>query len=193
MNDSKWFSVVALATAAVVVAIGALMIFASVNLAPVASSPSASKPGPTAYLNLTIRYDPAKGAFAFTPANATIVAHTKVIVTITNHDPSIGNLYLPWDNQVIGTMGGTEVVDSGNGAHSVTSLPEHGVGHTFTILDAFYNISVPIPPAPTSSVPTVVTFQLTMGSTETTTWACMCDCDHGNMMPGMFGRLVVSE
>ena len=180
--------------AVVIILLAAVAVwFSLANLLASHNSGAGSAAEPTTYLNLTITFDPATGMASFTTPNVSMVADSLVVVTITNHDPTTGNLYAPWDRQVIGTLGGTELVDSGGGSYSASSLPMGGISHTFPVDDAIYNISVPIPPAPSQSTPSVVTFELTLNSAENTTWACMCDCQGGHMDPGMYGRLTISE
>jgi hypothetical protein len=122
-----------------------------------------------------------------------MASHTRIMVTITNYDTNVGTLRVPWDNRVVGTVGGMETVGYGNGGTPMTSLPANGISHTFTVHDAYYNISIPIPPAMSASVPSVVTFELNMNLAETTSWACVNDCHDGMMgIDRMYGSLVVT-
>jgi len=193
MARSTRFKVVAVALVAVIVVAAVLVLFVAGVLLP-ASSP-ASTPTPTVktYVNLTIAYDPATGIGNYTTPFISVVAHTLVVVTITNHDPTASPLFVPWDNHVVGTVGGNESLNCGNGTQTVRSLPSTGISHTFTVLDAYYNISVPIPPAPSLGTPCVVTFELTMNQSELTSWGCVANCDNGLMEAGrMWGELLIA-
>jgi hypothetical protein len=193
MNEARTAAIVCLVVAVLVVLGGVTLWFATGNPSRPSSISRGTSGGSETFLNLTIAYDPSTGMATYTTPNVTMIAHTTVVVTITNHDPTHGNLYVPWDTQVIGTVGGTELIESGGGWYSAQSLPTGGVSHTFTVLDSLYNISVPIPPATSPTAPTVVTFELTPTTAENTTWACMCDCQNGHMMVGMYGRLTINE
>jgi hypothetical protein len=193
MNDSKWFSFVAVSAAALVLALGALMMAFPGASPPARTVASPSTAGPSTILSLTIAYNPSLGAASFSSSTISLAAHTRVMVTITNYDTSVGSVRVPWDNQVVGTTAGSEMVGYGNGAVAVTSLPSNGISHTFTVHDAYYNISIPIPPAQSPSVPSIVTFELTLNWAETTSWACMNDCHDGMMgVDRMYGPLVVT-
>jgi hypothetical protein len=192
MARSTRFKLVAIALVAVVVVASVLVLFAAGFLQP-ASSPTPI-PIPTAktYVNLTISYDPATQIGNYTTPFISVVAHTLVVVTITNHDTSASPLFVPWDNHVVGTVGGNESVNCGNGVEAVRSLPSDGISHTFTVLDAYYNISVPIPPAPSLVTPCVVTFELALNQSELTSWGCVANCDNGLMEAGrMWGELLI--
>lgn len=192
MDDSRWTTLAAVSIAAVLLTGGVAMMaaFHTTSATRATSVPSSAQHN--AVLALTIAYDRMLGTYVFTNTGASIPADTPVVVTITNHDPSVNTLFVPGDNRVIGTVGGIESVNIGNGPMMVSSLPASGISHTFTVLDRLYNISVPIPPAPSSSIPSVVTFELVMNYAETTTWACVCHCMPNVMMPGMYGPLVIT-
>jgi hypothetical protein len=192
MGPTRLPSLAAVAVAVLVVAGGAFVYFGFVSGAPTPVAPTTSAAEPTTYLNLTIAYDPVSMNYVYTHPVVTVVANTLVIVKITNYDPSASPLFLPWYNHVIGTVGGTEVVNSGNGPSTVSSLPSNHISHTFTVSDSYYNISVPIPPARCAAVPSVVTFELSMNYVEATSWACMCNCMTGYMAAGMYGPLLVA-
>jgi len=192
MDPTRQLVLVVLAIAALVVTGGFLVLSAFGSTAPTPAASTSSTSVPTTYLNLTIAYDPGMGNYVFTNPIVTIVSHTLVVVKITNYDPTAGSLFVPWCNHVVGTVGGTEVVNTGNGPSSVSSLPSNDISHTFTVLDAFYNISVPIPPAHSASVPSIVTFELSMNYVEATSWACMCNCMGGYMAAGMYGPLLIA-
>ena len=178
---------------AVVVAAVVLIFFAVGFLQPPRSSSSPSLPTEKTYVNLTITYDSATQIGNFTTPFISVVAHTLVVMTITNYDPTASPLFVPWDNRVVGTVGGNESVNCGSGTESVTSLPSNGVSHTWTVMDAHYNISVPIPPAPAPGAPCVVTLELTANQSEMTTWGCVANCDNGQMAAGrMWGLLLIT-
>lgn len=193
MDRPPRFRLVVIAVVAVVVVAAVLLFFAVGFLVPSRSSSSPSLPTVKTYVNLTITYDPATQIANYTTPFISIVAHTLVVMTITNHDPSASPLFVPWDNHVVGTVGGNESVNCGAGTETVTSLPSNGVSHTWTVLDSYYNISVPIPPAPSAGTPCVVTFELVANQSEMTTWGCVADCDNGQMAAGrMWGLLLIT-
>jgi len=193
MDRSRRFWWVGLAAAVVVVAIAVVVLFAIGALVPTHSSTPAPPPFPKTFLNLTITYDAATGIANFSAPFISVTAHTLVVVTITNYDPTPSPLFVPWDNHVVGTVGGNETVSCGHGPQTVTSLPANGISHTWTVLDAYYNISIPIPPAPGPGAPCVVTFEMTMDQSEMTSWGCVANCDNGQMAAGrMWGLLLVS-
>jgi hypothetical protein len=192
MDRSTRLRLAAVAAVAVVVVVAVIVLYAVGVILP---THPASSPAPTSktYVNLTISYDPTTMIGNYTTPFISIVAHSLVVVTITNHDPSASPLFVPWDNRVVGTVGGNESVNCGSGTASVRSLPSDGISHTFTVLDSYYNISVPIPPAPNLAVPCVVTFELTMNQSEMTTWGCVANCDNGQMAAGrMWGLLLIT-
>ncbi|MFZ0698725.1 MAG: hypothetical protein WAN74_00800 [Thermoplasmata archaeon] len=193
MADSRRRNLVALAVVAVVVVTAVVLAFAVGYFVPNRSPSPTPASEPRTYLNLTIAYDPKTETGNYTTPFISVVANTLVVATITNYDPSASPLFVPWDNHVIGTVGGNETVDCGNGVESVSSLPSTGISHTFTVLDAYYNISIPVPPAPSPAVPCVVTFELTMNQGEITSWGCVANCDNGQMAAGrMWGLLLIT-
>jgi hypothetical protein len=192
MDRSRRFGLIALAVVVVVAAAVALLFVTGIILPTHTSSP-ASTSEPKTYVNLTISYNPLTDIGNYTTPFISIVAHTLVLVTITNYDPTASPLFVSWDRHVVGTVGGNESVNCGNGTESVTSLPSDGISHTWTVLDAYYNISVPIPPARSLGVPCVVAFELTMNQSELTSWGCVANCDNGLMEAGrMWGELLVA-
>jgi len=192
MDRASRFRWVALGVVVVLVVVTVVVLFAVGVLVPTHSSP-APAPLLKTYLNLTIVYDASTGIANYTIPFISIVAHTLVVVTITNWDPTPSPLFVSWDNHVVGTVGGNETLNCGGVPRVVTYLPENDISHTWTVLDAYYNISIPIPPAPSSSVPCVVSFELTMNQSEMTTWGCVANCDNGQMAAGrMWGLLLIS-
>ena len=193
MDRPSRFRLVALGLVAVVVVAAVVLFFAVGLLSPPPAATTSPLPTERTYVNLTITYDAATQIGNFTTPFISMVAHTLVVVTITNYDPSSSPLFVSWDNHVIGTVGGNESVSCGAGTESVTSLPPSDVSHTWTVLDTHYNISIPIPPAPAPGTPCVVTFELTANQSEMTTWGCVADCDNGQMAAGrMWGLLLIS-
>jgi hypothetical protein len=194
MERSRRFQWIALAVVVVAVAAGVLVLYATGVIAPTHSASPSPIPTTKTYVNLTIVYDPATGIGNYTTPFISMVANTLVVVTITNHDPSASTLFVPWDNHVVGTVGGNMSVNCGNGTRVVNSLPSTKISHTFTVLDAFYNISVPIPTAPSLGVPCSVTFELTMNHSEETIWGCVANCDGpvGMRANDMWGYLLIT-
>ena len=182
------------AVAAVVVLLAVLVVvlWAHGFLAPSHSS-SAPAPVVRTFVNLTITYDPMSGIANYTTPFISMQAYTLVVVTITNYDPTASPLFVPWDNHVIGTVGDNETIDCGSGSQVVTSLPETDIAHTFTVLDPYYNISIPIPPASAVGHPCVVSFELVLDYPEFTSWGCVANCDNGQMAAGrMWGLLLIT-
>jgi len=193
MDRSKRFRLIVVAAVAVLVAVSVVVLFAAGYLAPARPATSPTAPTVKTFVNLTITYDPATMIANYTTPFISIVAHTLVVVTITNYDPTPSPLFVPWDNHVVGTVGGNESVNCGHGTEVVGSLPSDAISHTFTVLDSYYNISVPIPPAPSLGEACVVTFELAMNQSEMTTWGCVANCDNGLMAAGrMWGLLLVT-
>ncbi len=159
------------------------------------SSSRGANGGPAAYLNLTLTYNPATGNCAFLPGNVSVPAGQEVQVTITNYDPLTSHLYLGWQNQVVGALGGTMTVQKGlsGGKTTVSGVDALDIGHTFSILNPVYNLSVPIPPAVSPSSPTIVTFLADFPTSGTYQWGCMCDCNDSSMgtPEAMYGTLTV--
>ena len=84
-------------------------------------------------------------------------------------------------------------MNCGSGTASIGSLPSDAISHTWTVLDTYYNISVPIPPALSPAVPCAITFELNLHHAEMTTWGCVANCDNGQMAADrMWGLLLVS-
>ena len=193
MDRPQRFRLVAVAAVAVGVAATVVVLVTAGFLAPAPSSSTPSLPTVTTYVNLSITYDAATQIGNYTTPFISIVAHTLVVMTITNYDPTASPLFVPWDNHVVGTVGGNESVNCGAGTESITSLPSDGVSHTWTVLDSDYNISIPIPPARGPGVPCVVSFELTPKQSEMTTWGCIANCDNGQMAAGrMWGLLLIT-
>jgi len=190
-RDTRLRMVVLLAVVAIVV-VAVVVLYAFGAPIPT-TAPSTAVPLPRTYLNLTITYDASTGIANYSTPFISVAADTLVMVTITNHDPTASPLFVPWDNHVVGTVGGNETVNCGSGPRTVGVLPENGISHTFTVLDSYYNISTPIPPATSPTVPCVVSFQLEMNHSEMTTWGCVANCDNGQMAAGrMWGLLLIS-
>jgi len=192
MDRSRRFRWVALVATVALIAVTVVVLFAAGFLATTHPS-TAPAPLPRTFLNLTIVYDASTGIANYTAPFLSVVANTLVVVTITNYDPTVSPLLVPWDNHVVGTVGGNETLNCGHGIEEVSSLPSTGISHTFTVFDAYYNVSIPIPPAPSVTVPCVVTFELTMDHEEITNWGCVVDCDNGQMAAGrMWGLLLIA-
>jgi len=192
MDRATRLRMVVLVAVVVIVVVAVIVLYAVGVLVPKAA-PSTPASLPRTYLNLTISYDASTGIANYSTPFISVVADTLVSVTITNHDPTASPLFVPWDNHVVGTVGGNETVNCGSGPRAVSVLPENGISHTFTVLDSYYNLSIPIPPATSQMVPCVVSFQLEMNHSEMTTWGCVANCDNGQMAAGrMWGLLLIS-
>jgi hypothetical protein len=193
MDRARRFWLIALSAVAVVVVATVVVLFAVGVLVPTHSAAAPSGPQLKTYVNLTISYDPVTQVGNYTTPFISVTAHSLVVVTIANFDPTASPLFVPWDNRVVGTVGGNETVNCGNGTEVVRSLPSDGISHTFTVLDAYYNISVPIPPAPRLGTPCTTSFELVLNQSEMTTWGCVANCDGGLMAAGrMWGLLLIT-
>ena len=178
-------------TVVLLTALASFSVALYVHPVPVATnSPAAT----TSYVNLTISYDPATGTSWFTPANFVALAYTTIVFTIRNYDPTDSALLVPWDNRVIGTLGGIEMVGTGSttSGADMTGLAPGAISHTFTMFDAYYNLSVPIPPASNPSTPAVVTFGAEFSTTGTFAWGCMCRCQDMSDPGVMYGTVDVT-
>ena len=109
----------------------------------------------------------------YVPANFTVPAHSKVIVTIRNFDGGAATVpaaYL----KVQGTSSGSEQVLSakpGAKPQTVSQLPVGGASHTFTV--GQLQLNIPVPPAST------VTFSFHTGAAGTYAWQCFAPCGTG--------------
>ncbi len=118
--------------------VGALMVVGlAAGWVPVGTHRSPAISGPSVFLNLSISADPATGLDQFTPANFTLPANTRVVVTITNFDIGANPVSPMW-GKVMGTVNGTESVSYGSsGTATVLGwLAPSQVSHTLTILPA---------------------------------------------------------
>jgi hypothetical protein len=185
-----------LRSVAVSVLLVGVAIAAVVALVPRAAPPGLPSAARVSYLNLTVSYNATTGMCIFTPGNMSVVAGTDVKVTITNYDTRTAHLFVAGQDQVMGTSGSTEMVQMGPNAPALptSGIAPSDISHTFTILDSIYNLSVPIPPAATHSLPAIVSFDATFGTKGTFQWGCMADCSDLSMgSPGaMFGDLTVT-
>ncbi len=109
----------------------------------------------------------------YVPANFTVPAHSKVIVTIRNFDGGAATIPAPY-LKVQGTSSGSEQVLSakpGAKPQTVTQLPAGGASHTLTV--GQLHLNVPVPPAST------VTFSFHTGAPGTYAWQCFAPCGTG--------------
>ena len=191
MKDQTWFNAIAISAVAGVLLFGSAMFLVGGHGAP---APAGSRTAglPEISRTLAISYNAATGTFDYSTTSLSVPANTRVDVTITNYDTSTAALAVPWDNRVIGTFGGTEQVSSGGGTVTVTSLGPQQISHTFTMFGAFYNLSVPIPPAPSTGVPSVVSFSIVLTTPGHFEWGCMAYCGTMSPLEKMAGTLEVT-
>lgn len=194
MRDQTYFNVVA-AVAAVLVLVGAgiALVVAPRGAAP-ARGAGAGHPGPIAYRNLTISYDPSAGGFAYGQAALEIPLNVRVIFTITSLDSASATLPTPADSDVVGTDGGGMQIVNENGSVFVANIPPREVSHTFSLSDAFYHLNVPVPATDGAGVRAVVSFSATFAAPGTYAWGCVVLCGEADMhLQGlMYGTLTVS-
>lgn len=109
----------------------------------------------------------------YVPADFTVPANAKVIVTIHNFDAGPATIPAPY-LKVQGTSSGSEQVlaaKPGAKPQTVTQVASDGAAHTFTVPQL--NLNVPIPPAST------VTFSFRTGAAGTYAWQCFAPCGTG--------------
>lgn len=194
MEDQKWFNTVALALAGTLV-IGLLLGFGIASNSPGKTVGTSTPATAVDHVYLTIAYNPATGMDQYFPANLTLPAHTLVIFTITNYDNGT-NVVPPTYALVAGATGGLEQVTyfGTTAARSMGSVPSDQISHTFTIMQAPYNLNAVVPPSANLAEPTTVEFGAYFNTTGVFAWNCMAPCDPGSMMtPGlMTGTVTVS-
>ena len=162
-------------------AVAATVVYAAggpLTVKPAPTKTAATQPGAptTAHLYLAIesgRMLGKPGWPQYVPANFTVPANAKVIVTIRNFDggtAAVPALYL----KVQGTSSGSEQVlaaKAGAKPQTISQVPTGGASHTFTVPQLHLN--VPVPPAST------VTFSFHTGAAGTYTWQCFAPCGTG--------------
>jgi hypothetical protein len=192
MNDSGWFSYVALGLAAAVV-VGFFVGSAFSGAATAAPGSGPSTGTGTDYVNLTISWNPVSGLDEYFPANFTVPAHTLVIISITSYDNGTNPVPSAY-SQVVGTVGGTEKILRDGTSTTVSSVSASLIAHTFTIVSSGgIQLNAAIPAAPSVSDPLTVVFGTYFNTTGSATWQCMAPCDSGAMAtPGlMTGTITV--
>lgn len=177
-----------LLVAVVVLSLGAL---GGGLLGHAAAPQTVSTPTPE-HLYVTIAFNPYSGLDEYFPANLTVPANVPITITITNYDNGSNVVPAEYAN-VTGTVGGTETLTNATASGaSVTSILPTEVAHTFTLMEAPYQINVPVPAAQ-GTTPSVVTFTVVFTTAGQFTWHCMAPCDPVSMVtPGfMMGTVTV--
>jgi hypothetical protein len=195
MRDQTRFSLFAgIIVVVVVLAEGVPLLFPSNRTAEGSPLAAVSSSGPTATRALTIAYDPATGGFSYDTVHIAVPLGVRVIFTITNYDPGTAVLPAPTDASVVGTYGGTMVIESGSWNDTVGGLPAGQVSHTFSMTSPYYILNVPIPKAESAGTPSVVTFSEVFNTPGTFQWGCTVLCGDGPMNSAgmMFGSITVS-
>lgn len=195
MDPQRWFNLVAASTVVAVLAFGAFVFLAGPGASGPAPPPTAVS-APTTYRSLSIAYNPATGVFDYSARSLAVPLDVRVVITITNYDPSVAALPSAASASVMGTSGGGMTLHTGGpagGWAQTAQLPVGGVSHTFSMSDGFYHLNVPIPPATAVSTPSQVTFSVVFTSAGTYAWGCVILCGAGpsGMPDAMFGSLTV--
>lgn len=197
MDDSKWFTYVALALVGTVL-VGVLAgtgvgVSGGATATPTGS---AGGGGIADYVNLTIGWNPVSGLDEYFPANFTVPAHTLVVITITSYDNGTNAVPAEYA-QVVGAVGGVETVTRGAASSVVSSVSLTGIAHTFTMMSmggapgSGPALNAVIPSAISASQPVSVQFETYFNSTGSFSWNCMAPCDPGAMMtPGLMAGTV---
>jgi hypothetical protein len=194
MRDSAWFNLVAGIVAVGIVAIGVV----AVAYPTLSSAPTAYRPGtaqnPTAYRNLSIRFDPATGSFDYSSTQLAVPVGVTTVFTITNYDPGIAQVPSPADALVTGTVGNVMTVTSAGHTAQVRSVATGDLAHTFTMSNGPYHLNVPIPAASANGAPAVVVFSVAFQISGTYNWGCAVLCGPGGMMARdmMYGTITIS-
>jgi len=190
MKDQTWFNLVAIVAVGGVLVLGAGLFWAGGTAPAPAGARVAGDP--TIDRALSIAYNATTQQYDYSSTSLVVPANTYVTVTITNFDPGTAMLAVPWDNHVIGTVGGSEQVASGSAPTTVSALSVADISHTFTMFGAFYNLSVPIPPAVSADQPTVVTFTVEFSTPGIYDWGCMAYCGTMSPLEKMSGTLDIT-
>jgi len=191
MQDQTWFNGVAIAAVAAVLILGAGLFMVGGSGSP---TPAGARTAtlPQVDRTLAISFNAATGSYDFSTTSLQVPLNTKVTFTITNYDRGTAMLAVPWDNHVVGTVGGTEQVTQGASSVTVSALSPEQISHTFTMFNAFYNVSVPIPPAAANGQPAVVTFSLVLTTPGTFAWGCVAYCGTMNPLEKMAGTMDIA-
>ncbi len=189
--------VLALAVAVVMgIFAGSLATWGFAPLAFSAPGANLSPPGAGYTLYMTVAFNPGSGHDEYFPANFTVPAHVLVAVTIANYDNGT-NVVPGVDGLVKGTLGGTETIVNASypDGEIVPGVNGTEISHTFTVATGGYDLNIPVPPAPSLSVPTLVTFETYFNVTGSFVWHCLAPCDMISMMtPGfMMGTMTVES
>jgi heme/copper-type cytochrome/quinol oxidase subunit 2 len=179
MKDQTWFNAVAILSVGAVLVLGAgLFLVGGSTPTPAGARVTGT---PSIDRSLSITFNATTQQYDYSTTSVVVPANTLVTFTITNFDTGTAPLAVPWDNHVIGAVGGNEQVASGGSRTTVSALSPHDISHTFTMFGAFYNLSIPIPPAVANGEPTVVTFTVEFTTPGVYSWGCMAYC--GTMSP----------
>lgn len=182
MDDQRFFNVIALLAAVVVLAsFGAG--YAGSALAPpaAAGSPAPGSASPTV-VYLTISTLPS-GADQYLPGNFTVPEGQVVTFVISSYDNGVNNLDGSLST-VMGTIGGTESVSGGapgTPQGAVSTFATGDTTHTFSIMSPGAHLNAVVPPAADPSIPVQVTFSVVFHTAGTLSWMCMAPCDSGSM------------
>ncbi|HYK92841.1 MAG TPA: hypothetical protein VEY07_02210 [Thermoplasmata archaeon] len=188
MRPGYWYSYVAMGAVVTALAVGAM---------PLVVSPFVTQGAPIGtvvasnvyYVNLTISGVGAPATFFYSPHAAEAPTHFKVVFNIVNHDTRVGSLPAPVYAQVLGTLGGYEIVSMGTNTGTMTGLPTKMVSHTFTMLAGTTLVNAPIPPM-LNNVPTKVSFTMVFNFPGNFGWSCVV-LYGGPPNPGLTGTLQV--
>jgi plastocyanin len=145
----------------------------STQASPTSSGAASSAPASNVSLIVqTGKMDGRPGWPRFVPANFSVTAGQKVVLTITSYDD--GTAPLPAGMTTYDSVqGGTETVNG----QPVSSIPNADVSHTFTV--PALGVNVPIPAVASGQKTVTVVFTFTPTKSGTFTWECMAPCGTG--------------
>ncbi len=162
VKDQDYFNAVSGVLAVVVVIVAG--IFLAVSPGAGSTATSASIPGQTSYVNLTIAINQTTGWPQYSPANFS-VPKGRVVFTITDYDAVMNWTGCPC--AVTGTANGVELIN-GTPFSIVSST---NVAHTFSIPALGLNVLSP--------GQSVVSFAVDVTTAGAFSWFCMAPCGTG--------------
>ncbi len=180
-------SLVAMGAILSIVVVGGLPVLTPHDILP--SPPHVGQVvAPTVFENVSIIGGGDPPLYYYTPTALAVPAGARVVLTIVNFDPRVGNLPSPVYSTVLGTVGGIEQVTIGTSTFITHQLPTKWVSHTFTVQAGGLFLNVPIPPM-VNGLPTTVSVTLVFPAAGVYVWNCAVL--YFPVSPGMHGTLVV--
>jgi hypothetical protein len=151
-------------------------------------------PAQNASVNLVIQRNVVTGTYGYAVTSVFVPHARQVDFTITNWDPQSHSV-MPQYLVVSGTMDEMTVymhggMMGGTQGQMMGSLTAGQISHTFTMMTGGYSLNIPVPAAPDSSTPSVLTFTMLVNGPMSLEWGCMAN---GMGDPGaMTGTFVVN-